>query len=130
MPVNRPTEKGPARKMDRREFVKLLGAGTAATAASIWTAGCGGGNRSVAADRVIVVGAGVAGLTIGNALTSAGMETLVIEARGRLGGRVWSKDVDGVTVDLGAMPGGGSAKSPFSFGASSSTPCGPVNSSE
>ena len=90
------------RKLGRREFVGLVGAGAAASAASLWVPGCGGGG-SVGVDRVIVIGAGVAGLTIGNALTTAGIETVVLEARDRLGGRVWSEDVDGVPVDLGGM---------------------------
>jgi NADPH-dependent 2,4-dienoyl-CoA reductase/sulfur reductase-like enzyme len=42
-----------------------------------------GGRGPEAADRVIVIGAGVAGLTIGNALTTAGVDTVVLEARDR-----------------------------------------------
>ncbi|HEX6146367.1 MAG TPA: NAD(P)/FAD-dependent oxidoreductase [Acidimicrobiia bacterium] len=40
--------------------------------------------------RVIVVGAGVAGLTAARRLTEQGVEVLVLEARSRVGGRVWS----------------------------------------
>ena len=35
--------------------------------------------------RVLVVGAGIAGLTVANALTHAGVECLVLEARDRIG---------------------------------------------
>jgi phytoene dehydrogenase-like protein len=48
--------------------------------------------------RVIVVGAGVAGLAAARTLRDHGAEVTVLEARDRIGGRVWT--VDG--VDLGA----------------------------
>lgn len=50
-----------------------------------------------------VIGAGVAGRTVGSALTTAGLETVALEGRGRLGRRVWPDEVDGVSVDLGGM---------------------------
>jgi monoamine oxidase len=40
--------------------------------------------------RVIVIGAGVAGLTAARRLAMQGFEVLVLEARNRVGGRVWS----------------------------------------
>lgn len=52
--------------------------------------------------RVIVVGAGVAGLTCAAALADAGVDVVVLEARGRIGGRTWTTDVGGAPVDLGA----------------------------
>src|SRR5215203_2374466 len=51
---------------------------------------------------VIVVGAGVAGLTVANALTHAGLSCVVLEARSRLGGRTFTADLAGTPVDLGA----------------------------
>ncbi|MFG2940350.1 flavin monoamine oxidase family protein [Streptomyces sp. NPDC048282] len=54
-----------------------------------------------AVERVIVVGAGIAGLTAANALRNAGVDVVVLEARDRIGGRLWSTRVGGVTVDLG-----------------------------
>ena len=60
--------------------------------------------------RVLVVGAGIAGLTVANALTHAGLECLVLEARDRIGGRLHTADLGGLPVDLGGswihMPDG------------------------
>jgi monoamine oxidase len=52
-------------------------------------------------ERVIVVGAGIAGLTVANALTQAGIECVVLEARSRIGGRLHTVDLGGSLVDLG-----------------------------
>ena len=61
-------------------------------------------------ERVLVVGAGIAGLTAANALTHAGVECVVLEARDRIGGRLHTVDVGGSPVDLGGswihMPDG------------------------
>jgi polyamine oxidase len=51
--------------------------------------------------RVLVVGAGIAGLTVANALHHAGVECVVLEARARVGGRLHTVDVAGCPVDLG-----------------------------
>jgi monoamine oxidase len=48
-----------------------------------------------------VVGAGIAGLTVANALTHAGVEVVVLEARDRIGGRLHTVDLGGSRVDLG-----------------------------
>jgi polyamine oxidase len=52
--------------------------------------------------RVVVVGAGFAGLTAANALATAGVETIVLEARQRLGGRISTTTLAGQPFDLGA----------------------------
>jgi monoamine oxidase len=48
---------------------------------------------------VIVIGAGIAGLTAARALTQRGVDVQVLEARDRIGGRVWTVD----RLDLGAQ---------------------------
>ena len=51
--------------------------------------------------RVVVVGAGIAGLTTANALAHAGVECVVLEARERIGGRLHTIDLAGSPVDMG-----------------------------
>jgi monoamine oxidase len=52
--------------------------------------------------RVIVIGAGIAGLAAASALAHAGREVLVLEARDRIGGRLHTADLGGGrSVDMG-----------------------------
>lgn len=100
----------------RRVFLKYLGAGIGTSVAGLSLTGCSGGSNSFsgsggdsvtvrqpASQRVIIIGAGASGLTAANALSAAGVDTVVLEARDRIGGRVWTDDVGGVPVDLGGM---------------------------
>jgi phytoene dehydrogenase-like protein len=53
-------------------------------------------------ERVVVVGAGIAGLAAGRTLAAAGREVLVLEARDRVGGRLHTVPLGaGVAADLG-----------------------------
>lgn len=56
----------------------------------------------VNARTAIVVGAGIAGAAAARGLRAAGLDVTVIEARDRVGGRIWSNDEWGVPVELGA----------------------------
>jgi monoamine oxidase len=50
---------------------------------------------------VLVVGAGVSGLTAAVSLVDQGLDVLLLEARDRLGGRIATGDVAGLPVELG-----------------------------
>jgi monoamine oxidase len=52
--------------------------------------------------EVLIIGAGVAGLTAARDLTAAGVRVLVLEARDRLGGRVMTHHTPDGPVELGA----------------------------
>jgi phytoene dehydrogenase-like protein len=52
-------------------------------------------------DRVVVVGAGIAGLAAASRLREAGIDYVVLEARDGIGGRLHTIDLAGVPVDLG-----------------------------
>ncbi len=59
--------------------------------------------------RVAVVGAGLAGLAAADALAREKVDVIVLEARDRVGGRVWSRELgNGAIVEMGAefiLPG-------------------------
>ncbi|MBN2840882.1 MAG: FAD-dependent oxidoreductase, partial [Coriobacteriia bacterium] len=53
--------------------------------------------------KVVVIGAGIAGLSAAQRLKAAGAEVVVLEARDRVGGRVHSGvNSAGTTIDNGA----------------------------
>lgn len=51
---------------------------------------------------VIVIGAGMAGLTAARRVAEAGKKTLLLEASDRVGGRTWTIDGESTTIELGA----------------------------
>ncbi|MBD8206571.1 FAD-dependent oxidoreductase [Microbacterium sp. CFBP 8790] len=52
---------------------------------------------------VVVIGAGAAGLTAANDLRKAGLSVAVLEARDRVGGRLWTDVVEGAMLELGGQ---------------------------
>ncbi|HUF54806.1 MAG TPA: flavin monoamine oxidase family protein [Dehalococcoidia bacterium] len=56
-----------------------------------------------ASTDVIVVGAGFAGVTAARDLTRRGVSVVVLEARDRVGGRVWTQQKDGYWLDVGGQ---------------------------
>lgn len=63
----------------------------------------GAAGRGAAGTRVVVVGAGVAGLAAARTLAAAGADVVVLEAASRPGGRVRTHRHEGVPVDVGAQ---------------------------
>jgi monoamine oxidase len=62
-----------------------------------------GSHAATAAEpEVIVIGAGLAGLAAARQLMRQGRRVLVLEARDRIGGRVWTRSLAGAPVDMGA----------------------------
>src|SRR3954468_2126124 len=90
-------------ELSRRQVVS--GAALAAAGAMVLRPGpaaaAPAGGRAVSAD-VVVVGAGLAGLTAARVLTAAGRRVVVLEARDRVGGRTLNHPLPGGHVaDLG-----------------------------
>jgi putrescine oxidase len=52
---------------------------------------------------VVIVGAGAAGLTAANELKKAGLSVVVLEARDRVGGRLWTDVIDGAMLEVGGQ---------------------------
>lgn len=52
---------------------------------------------------VLIIGAGAAGLTAANDLRKAGLSVAVLEARDRVGGRLWTDVIDGAMLEIGGQ---------------------------
>ncbi|CAB4875003.1 unannotated protein [freshwater metagenome] len=87
----------PNKLLSRREALALAAAGTGAL-----VAGCAGSAPAARRKRVIVIGAGLAGLGAAATLRAQGFDVTVVEARKRIGGRVNTVERFGTSVDLGA----------------------------
>lgn len=80
-------------RLSRRRFATALTAGVPAFL-----------RRPVGAagERVIVIGAGMAGIAAAVDLQAAGLDVVVLEARDRIGGRIWTDRRWGFPLDRGA----------------------------
>jgi monoamine oxidase len=83
--------------VDLEQPCMVHGAWASGVRAAAWCLGEGS-----PAERVVVVGAGMAGLSAARHLADAGREVRVLEARPRLGGRIHTVDLGGVRADAGA----------------------------
>ncbi len=93
--------------MRRRDFLNigLHAAALTSVYSLIWNrreaAGCSMSTEPK--ESVLVIGAGVAGLAAARDLKSRGYRVIILEARNRIGGRVWTTKLGDQPVDLGAQ---------------------------
>lgn len=90
--------------MHKRTFLKMM----SAVLLGAMTGGVGACSQpkpaaSAAKKRILVIGAGLAGLAAASALQKQGHDLVIVEARDRIGGRLWtSTQWADAPVDLGA----------------------------
>jgi monoamine oxidase len=95
-------------KLTRRDFLKVASIG----AASAFALSCEMltpneesetmNQNSTNHTEILVIGAGIAGLAAARALTEGDWDVIILEARNRIGGRMWTDTSLGVPLDLGA----------------------------
>ncbi|MGW3956577.1 flavin monoamine oxidase family protein [Streptomyces sp. NPDC004752] len=105
--TTRPARSAPAHALPRRRVLKVAGATALAASAGVVGANLASAGSS-SDDAVsegsydaIVIGAGFAGVTAARELRAKGLRPLVLEARDRIGGRTWTADFNGVSVEMG-----------------------------
>jgi monoamine oxidase len=101
-------------KYNRRKFL-LQARNLTYAGATSWLCSCGGAlsksdQRSTNQlpkdgedkQQIIVIGAGIAGITAAKKLQAQGYRVIILEGRDRIGGRIWTDNSLGVPLDLGA----------------------------
>lgn len=84
--------------MNRKDFLRLVGLASASGLLSAYTRPLGFQSKG----KVIVVGAGMAGIAAAKMLQEDGYEVVIIEGQNRLGGRIRSEEFEGTILDFGA----------------------------
>ncbi|MCC6763899.1 MAG: FAD-dependent oxidoreductase [Deltaproteobacteria bacterium] len=93
-----------AGRTTRRSFLKALGSAAGLAALPIGTSRAEVPSARGGDDYdVVVIGAGFAGVAAARELGNAGLRTVVLEARNRIGGRTFTAELDGRHYDLGGM---------------------------
>lgn len=103
--------------IDRRAFVQRI---AAFSAAALMAPGCSlvGNSREDMSpintnERVLVIGAGISGLAAARHLNRRGVSVTVLEARDRIGGRIWTDHSLGLPLDMGASWIHGTRRNPI-----------------
>ena len=88
----------------RRDAIRagVLSAAYLFTSSGVARAGSKKNSATGSEEIIIVIGAGMAGLTVAARLQASGFQLVVLEARSRPGGRILSDHSLGVSIDLGA----------------------------
>lgn len=76
--------------MNRRSLLELLGVTLMGGITTALGRSLQGSASAAATKRIVVIGAGLAGLAAARELRNHGHEVLVVEARDRIGGRIWT----------------------------------------
>jgi monoamine oxidase len=98
-----PKDSGPGRRtLPTAVATTALTAAATVVGASAAVADPAGQSGEADAD-VIVIGAGFAGVTAARELRDAGLRPLVLEARDRVGGRIWTDTFAGEPIELGGQ---------------------------
>ena len=88
-------------RLTRRRFLAAAPIALVGQAAAFQASGTESVTKVERTD-VVVVGAGISGLALARAVANKGAKVIVLEARDRIGGRIWTDTSLGWPLDLGA----------------------------